>query len=160
MCHGTLLGYLGSLSQRGLPEIFSKWFLINLSNSLRHPAPLVDPLLTKNLDTTGPWCVQLLMAPRGGKHSPKVLVLERTLLYYYLHKSLTVADGPNNNHDLIANAAMFWKKTWSSRKVIFPFLLKCHHYTMQHSSHTHHQIESVDVSEHTHIWIPLLQKQC
>ena len=54
--HGTLLGYLGSLSQKGLPEIFSKWVLINLSNPLRHPVPLVDPLLTKNLDTAGPWC--------------------------------------------------------------------------------------------------------
>ena len=54
--HGTLLGYLGSLSQKGHPEIFSKWFLINLSNPLRHPTPLVDPLLTKNLDTAGPWC--------------------------------------------------------------------------------------------------------
>ena len=54
--HGTLLGYLGSLSQRGRPEIFSKWVLINLSNPLRHPAPLVDPLLTKNLDMAGPWC--------------------------------------------------------------------------------------------------------
>ena len=54
--HGTLLGYLGSLSQKALPEIFSKWVLINLSNPLRHPAPLVDPLLTKNLDTAGPWC--------------------------------------------------------------------------------------------------------
>ena len=57
--HGTPLGYLGSLSQKGLPEIFSKWFLINLSNPLRHPAPLVDPLLTKKLDTAGPWCVLL-----------------------------------------------------------------------------------------------------
>ena len=37
------------------PEIFSKWVLFNLSNPLRHPAPLVDPLLTKNLDTAGPW---------------------------------------------------------------------------------------------------------
>ena len=54
-----------------------------------------------------PYILQLLMAPHGGKHSPKVLVFERTLLYYYLHKSLTVADGPNNKHDLIANAAMF-----------------------------------------------------
>ena len=57
--HGTLLGYLGSLSQKGLPEIFSKWVLINLSNPLRHPVPLVDPLLTKNIDTAGPWCVAL-----------------------------------------------------------------------------------------------------
>ena len=55
--HGAPLGYLGSLSQKGHPEIFSKWVLINLSNPLRHPAPLVDPLLTKNLDTAGPWCV-------------------------------------------------------------------------------------------------------
>ena len=54
--HGAPLGYLGSLSQKGHPEIFSKWVLINLSNPLRHPAPLVDPLLTKNLDTAGPWC--------------------------------------------------------------------------------------------------------
>ena len=54
--HGTLLGYLGSLSQKAVPEIFSKWVLINLSNPLRHPAPLVDPLVTKNLDTAGPWC--------------------------------------------------------------------------------------------------------
>ena len=54
--HCTPLGYLGSLSQKGLPEIFSKWVLINLSNPLRHPVPLVDPLLTKNLDTAGPWC--------------------------------------------------------------------------------------------------------
>ena len=54
---GTPLGYLGFLSQKGRPEIISKWVLINLSNPLRHPAPLVDPLLTKNLDTTGPWCV-------------------------------------------------------------------------------------------------------
>ena len=53
------------------------------------------------------YILQLLMAPHGGKHSPKVLVFARTLLYYYLHKSLTVADGPNNKHDLIANAAMF-----------------------------------------------------
>ena len=51
-----LSGYLGSLSQKGHPEIFSKWVFINLSNLLAHPAPLVDPLLTKNLDTTGPWC--------------------------------------------------------------------------------------------------------
>ena len=51
------LGYLGSLSQKGHPKIFSKWVLINLSNPLRHPATLVDPLLTKNLDTVGPWCV-------------------------------------------------------------------------------------------------------
>ena len=50
------LGYLGSLSQKGPPEIFLKWVLFNLSNPLRHPAPLVDPLLTKNLDTAGPWC--------------------------------------------------------------------------------------------------------
>ena len=56
--HGTLLGYLGSLSQKAVPEIFSKWVLINLSNPLRHPAPLVDPLVTKNLDTAGPWCVE------------------------------------------------------------------------------------------------------
>ena len=55
--HGTLIGYLGSLSQKGLPEIFSKWVLINLSNPLRPPALLVDPLLTKNLDSAGPWCV-------------------------------------------------------------------------------------------------------
>ena len=55
--HGTLLGYLGSLSQKAVPEIFSKWVLINLSNPLRHPAPFCDPLLTKNLDTAGPWCV-------------------------------------------------------------------------------------------------------
>ena len=48
--------YLGPLSQKGRPEIFSKWVLINLSNPLRHPEPLVDPLLTKNLDTAGPWC--------------------------------------------------------------------------------------------------------
>ena len=54
--HGTPLGYVGSLSQKGPPEIFSKWVLFNLSNPLRHPAPLVDPLLTKNLDTAGPWC--------------------------------------------------------------------------------------------------------
>ena len=54
--HGTLLGYLGSLSQKAVPEIFSKWVLINLSNPLRHPGPLVDPLVTKNLDTAGPWC--------------------------------------------------------------------------------------------------------
>ena len=54
--HGTPLGYLGSLSQKGRPEIFSKWVLINLSNPLRHPEPLVDPLLTKNLDTAGPQC--------------------------------------------------------------------------------------------------------
>ena len=54
--HGTLLGYLGSLSQKGRPEIFSKWILSNLSNPLRHPEPLVDPLLTKNLDTAGPQC--------------------------------------------------------------------------------------------------------
>ena len=58
--HGTPLGYLGSLSQKGRPEIFSKWVLINLSNPLRHPEPLVDPLLTKNLDTAGPWCGLLL----------------------------------------------------------------------------------------------------
>ena len=58
--HGAPLGYLGSLSQKGHPEIFSKWVLINLSNLLRHPAPLVDPLLTKNLDTAGPWCVILI----------------------------------------------------------------------------------------------------
>ena len=57
--HGAPLGYLGSLSQKGHPEIFSKWVLINLSNPLRHPAPLVDPLLTKNLDTAGPWCVNV-----------------------------------------------------------------------------------------------------
>ena len=54
--HGTLLGYLGSLSQKGHPEIFSKWVLTNLSNPLRHPEPLVDPLLTKNLVTAGPRC--------------------------------------------------------------------------------------------------------
>ena len=47
---------LGYLSQKGHPEIFSKWVLINLSNPLRHPAPLVDPLLTKKFDTAGPWC--------------------------------------------------------------------------------------------------------
>ena len=73
--HGTLLGYLGSLSQKGRPEIFSKWVLINLSNPLRHPAPLVDPLHTKNLDTAGPWCgmihrhehdkSSLLLSPRN-----------------------------------------------------------------------------------------------
>ena len=57
--HGTPLGYVGSLSQKGPPEIFSKWVLFNLSNPLRHPAPLVDPLLTKNLDTAGPWCEAL-----------------------------------------------------------------------------------------------------
>ena len=57
--HGAPLGYLGSLSQKGHPEIFSKWVLINLSNPLRHPVPLVDPLLTKNLDTAGPWCVEI-----------------------------------------------------------------------------------------------------
>ena len=34
--HGTLLGYLGSLSHKGLPEMFSEWVLINLSNPLRH----------------------------------------------------------------------------------------------------------------------------
>ena len=55
--HGTLLGYLGSLSQKAVPEIFSKWVLINLSNPLRYHGPLVDPLVTKNLDTAGPWCV-------------------------------------------------------------------------------------------------------
>ena len=54
--HGAPLGYLGSLSQKRHPEIFSKCVLINLSNPLRHPAPLVDPLLTINLDTVGPWC--------------------------------------------------------------------------------------------------------
>ena len=59
--HGASLGYLGSLSQKGHPEIFSKWVLINLSNPLRHPAPLVDPLLTKNLDTAGPWCVRIIL---------------------------------------------------------------------------------------------------
>ena len=59
--HGAPLGYLGSLSQKGHPEIFSKWVLINLSNPLRHPAPLVDPLLTKNLDTAGPWCETILI---------------------------------------------------------------------------------------------------
>ena len=58
--HVAPLGYLGSLSQKGHPEIFSKWVLINLSNPLRHPAPLVDPLLTKNLDTAGPWCVYII----------------------------------------------------------------------------------------------------
>ena len=58
--HGTPLGYLGSLSQKGPPEIFLKWVLFNLSNPLRHPAPLVDPLLTKNLDTAGPWCGPLM----------------------------------------------------------------------------------------------------
>ena len=57
--HGTLLGYLGFLSQKAVPEIFSKWVLINLTNPLRHPEPLADPLLTKNLDTAGPWCVIL-----------------------------------------------------------------------------------------------------
>ena len=57
--HGAPLGYLGSLSQKGHPEIFSKWVLINLTNPLRHPAPLVDPLLTKNLETAGPWCAPL-----------------------------------------------------------------------------------------------------
>ena len=57
--HGTPLGYLGSLSQKGPPEIFLKWVLFNLSNPLRHPAPLVDPLLTKNLDTAGPWCAHV-----------------------------------------------------------------------------------------------------
>ena len=51
--HGAPLGYLGSLSQKGHPEIFSKWVLINLSNPLRHPAPLVDPLLTKTLIRLG-----------------------------------------------------------------------------------------------------------
>ena len=60
--HGTPLGYLGSLSQKGPPEIFLKWVLFNLSNPLRHPAPLVDPLLTKNLDTAGPWCGRLIFA--------------------------------------------------------------------------------------------------
>ena len=55
LSHGALLGYLESLSQKGHPEIFSKWVLINLSNPQRHPTPLVDPLLTKNLDTAGPW---------------------------------------------------------------------------------------------------------
>ena len=59
--HGAPLGYLGSLSQKGHPEIFSKWVLINLSNPLRHPAPLVDPLLTKNLDTARPWCVGICL---------------------------------------------------------------------------------------------------
>ena len=54
--HGAPLGYLGSLSQKAVPEIFSKWVLINLSNPLRHPAPLVDPLVTKKLDMAGPWC--------------------------------------------------------------------------------------------------------
>ena len=45
---------------KGRPEIFSKWVLINLSNPMRHPAPLlVDPLLTKNLDTAGPRCAYL-----------------------------------------------------------------------------------------------------
>ena len=63
--HGTLLGYLGSLSQKGLPEIFSKWVLINLSNPLRHPAPLVDPLLTKKLDTAGPWCGECFIKMRA-----------------------------------------------------------------------------------------------
>ena len=58
--HGTLLGYLGSLSQKGRPEIFSKWVLIDLSNPLRHPEPLVDPVLTKNLGTAGLWCDILL----------------------------------------------------------------------------------------------------
>ena len=57
--HGTPLGYLGSLSQKGRPEIFSKWVLINFSNPLRHPEPLVDPLLTKNLAAAGPWCALL-----------------------------------------------------------------------------------------------------
>ena len=38
------------------PYFLPKWVLINLSNPLRHPVPLVDPLLTKNLDTAGPWC--------------------------------------------------------------------------------------------------------
>ena len=60
--HGTLLGYLGSLSQKWHPEIFSKWVLINLSNPLRHPAALVDPLLTKNLDTAGLWCVPFFVS--------------------------------------------------------------------------------------------------
>ena len=54
--HGTPLGYLGSLSRKGRSKIFSKWVLINLSNPLGHPEPLVDPLLTKNLDRAGPWC--------------------------------------------------------------------------------------------------------
>ena len=62
--HGAPLGYLGSLSQKGHPEIFSKWVLINLSNPLRHPAPLVDPLLTKKLDTAGPWCALICLGNR------------------------------------------------------------------------------------------------
>ena len=57
--HGSPIGYLGSLSQKGLPEIFSKWVVNNLSKPLRHPTPLVDPLLTKNLDTAGPWCEKI-----------------------------------------------------------------------------------------------------
>ena len=61
--HGTLLGYLGSLSQKGHPEIFSKWVLINLSNPLRHPVPQADPLQSKNLDTAGLWCELALLIP-------------------------------------------------------------------------------------------------
>ena len=94
--HGAQLGYLGSLSQKGHPEIFSKWVLINLSNPLRHPAPLVDPLLTKKLDTAGPWCAfscppqndgcpsgksDDIFAPKKAKCGIEINVIDVTCLY-------------------------------------------------------------------------------
>ena len=102
--HGTPLGYLGSLSQKGLPEIFSKWVLINLSNPLRHPTPLVDPLLTKNLDTVGPWCEE---SWKQSRKSAKRLGMWGYLLFghwwprallHLKHNKLDV--GPANAHSI------------------------------------------------------------
>ena len=80
--HGAPLGYLGFLSQKGHPEIFSKWVLINLSNPLRHPTPLVDPLLTKNLDTAGPWCDWLYNKTARFSELVKMIIFSKFYFYW------------------------------------------------------------------------------
>ena len=94
--HGAPLGYLGSLSQKGHPEIFSKWVLMNLSNPLRHSASLVDPLLTKNLDTAGPWCdlvivihsaVKIMGNVYSGQSSSAILHRQTAKISRHIHFS-------------------------------------------------------------------------
>ena len=106
--HWTPLGYLGSLSQKGRPKIFSKWVLINLSNPLRHPEPLVDPLLTKNHETAGPrcgvffWRWSFLIGPNLNANLPLMKMMkERILLLFQLsHCALRTRPGGESVHFL------------------------------------------------------------
>ena len=53
--------------QKRHPKIFCKWPRMFYGNPLEAPIPLVAPLLTKNLDTAGPWCVLLYPGKRCQK---------------------------------------------------------------------------------------------